>query len=74
MDQEGNLGLECVSSYKALCQDELEEIIHGISKDEQLVRLKSEFSLPTYDVVSFNYKEDYSKRLPVIFEIVENKC
>jgi hypothetical protein len=30
--------------------------------------LKSEFNLPTYDVLSFNYQEDYSKRLPVILE------
>jgi hypothetical protein len=68
LDQDGNLSLECVTSYKALCQDDIEGIIHGISKDEQLVRLKSEFSLPSYDVVSFSYKEDYSKRLPVIYE------
>ena len=68
VDQEGSLNVDCSTSYKALCQDEIESIIHGMSKTDQLVRLKSEFNLPTYDVLSFDYKEDHSKRLPVIYE------
>ena len=68
LDQEGSLNVDCSTSYKALCQDEIESIIHGMSKTDQLVRLKSEFNLPTYDVLSFDYKEDHSKRLPVIYE------
>jgi hypothetical protein len=68
LDNEGNLDLESNTSYKAICQDGLEEIIHHKSKDDQLNRLKSEFNLPTYEVISFNYREDYSKRLPVIHE------
>jgi Domain of Unknown Function with PDB structure (DUF3857)/Transglutaminase-like superfamily len=71
LDLEGNLNLESKTSYKALCQDDIESIIHGISRDEQLTRLKSEFKLPTYDVVAFEYKEDYSKRLPVIHETLK---
>ncbi len=27
--------------------------------------------MPTYDVLSFNYKEDYSKQLPVINEFIQ---
>jgi hypothetical protein len=68
LDNEGNLDLEANTSYKAICQDDLEDIIHHKSKEDQLNRLKSEFSLPTYDVVSFSYTEDNSRRLPVIHE------
>jgi transglutaminase-like putative cysteine protease len=68
LDNSGNLNLEARTSYKALCQDEIEKIIHHESKEDQLTRLKSEFNLPTYDVLSFKYQEDYSGRLPVINE------
>ena len=60
-----------MTSYKALCQDDIESVIHGLSKTEQMARLKSEFNLPTYDVISFDYKEDHSKRLPVIYETLK---
>ncbi len=68
LDNEGNLNLESKTSYEAHCQDEVERFIHHESKEDQLTRLKSKFSLPTYEVVSFDYREDYSKRLPVIHE------
>jgi hypothetical protein len=73
LDNEGDLDLDCKTSYKALCQDDIESVIHGTSKDDQLTRLKSEFNLPTYDVISFDYKEDNSKRLPVIEEALKLK-
>jgi hypothetical protein len=68
LDKEGNLSLESRTSYKALCQDDIENFIHHESKEDQLTSLKSRFNLPTYEVVSFNYQEDYTKRLPVIHE------
>ena len=68
LDNEGNLKFESKTSYKALCQDDVESTIHHLSREEQLNKLKSEFSLPTYDVLSFDYREDYSKRIPVIHE------
>jgi hypothetical protein len=68
LDAEGNLNVDCNTSYKAYCQDDLGDIIHYYSKEEQLSWLKSKFSLPTYEVVSFNYTEDFSRRLPVIRE------
>ena len=71
LDLEGNLNIICKTSYKAFCQDDIESIIHGVSKEEQLTRLKSQFNLPTYDVLSFDYKEDYSRRLPVIQETIQ---
>ena len=71
LDLDGNLSLESKTSYKALCQDDIESFIHGISREEQLKRLKSEFTLPTYDVILFDYQEDYSHRLPVIHETLK---
>ena len=68
VDKEGNLSMECNTSYKAYCQDKIESMIHNNSREDQLNILKSEFSLPTYEVLFFNYQEDYSKRLPVIHE------
>jgi hypothetical protein len=68
LDKDGNLSLESKTSYRALCQDELERFIHHESKEDQLTSLKSRFNLPTYEVLSFNYQEDYTKRLPVIHE------
>jgi hypothetical protein len=60
LDIDGNLNVDSKTNYRASCQDELESIIHHRSRDEQLKILKS-----------FNYKEDYSKRLPVINESVQ---
>jgi hypothetical protein len=71
LDLDGNLNLESKTSYKAFCQDRIEGMIHHNSKDELLKILKSRYSLPTYDVLSFSYKEDYSKRLPVINEFIQ---
>jgi len=71
LDNEGNLNLESKTAYKALCQDEVEKFIHHESKEDQLTSLKSKFSLSTYEVISFNYQEDYSRRLPVIHETLD---
>ncbi|HEY4154870.1 MAG TPA: hypothetical protein VGM24_05575, partial [Puia sp.] len=59
------------TSYKAACQDQLEEFIHRLSKEDQLKSLKTQFDLPTYDVNSFRYQEDFSHRLPVIQESLQ---
>ena len=71
LDREGNLQLQSKTGYKAGCQDRLEKIIHHFSKEEQLHWLKSKFDLPTYDVNSFDYQEDYSRRLPLIQETLQ---
>ncbi len=71
LDKEGNLKLESRTSYKAACQDNINQFINYESKDEQLRTLKNKFDLPTYDVNAFDYKEDYSKRLPVIQEALQ---
>ncbi len=71
LDNDGNMNLESKTSYKALCQEKIERMIHHLSKEEQMGILKSKFNLPTYDVISFDYNEDYSKRLPVIREVLQ---
>jgi Domain of Unknown Function with PDB structure (DUF3857)/Transglutaminase-like superfamily len=71
LDTEGNLNLESKTMYKAACQDDVESMIHHNSKEEQLKILKSSYNLPTYNVLSFEYHEDNSKRLPVINESVQ---
>jgi hypothetical protein len=71
LDQEGNLHLAVNASYKAACQDHLDDFIHYNSKSEQLEKLKTQFDLPTYNISSFNYTEDNSGILPVIHESLD---
>lgn len=71
LDPEGNLMIKSTTRFQALSQDPVEQIIHHASKEEQMDYLKKKFNLPTYSVNSFQYKEDYSDRLPVIFEILD---
>ena len=68
LSADGGLTVNSGTYYKASCQDRIEGMIHHNSKEDQLKILKSKFNLPTYDVLAFQYEEDYSKRLPVIHE------
>jgi hypothetical protein len=71
LDSDGNLVVRSKSAYKSACQDDINLFIHYQSKDEQLRSLKTQFDLPTYDVNSFEYQEDYSNRLPVLLESLQ---
>jgi hypothetical protein len=71
LDNEGNLKLDSKATYRALCQDEIESMIHHSSRADQLKSLKSAFNLPTYEVLAFEYKEDYSRRVPAIYETLQ---
>jgi Domain of Unknown Function with PDB structure (DUF3857)/Transglutaminase-like superfamily len=71
LDGDGNLSVNSHGFYQAECQDYLNSFIHRLSKGDQLLRLKSKFDLPTYDVNSFDYQVNYSKRLPVIIESLQ---
>ncbi len=71
LGDDGVLKVQSQTSYKAACQDQVEDLIKSLSKEDQLKYLKSQFDLPTYDVNAFNYSEDYSKRLPVIRESLD---
>jgi transglutaminase-like putative cysteine protease len=71
LDINGDLNLDSKTLYKAYCQDGVERMIHHNSKEEQFKILKSRYNLPTYDVLSFKYQEDYTKRLPIINESIQ---
>ncbi len=71
LDMDGNLNLDSRTLYKAACQDDIESMIRHNSKEEQLKILKSRYNLPTYDVLSFDYQEDNTRRLPVINESIK---
>lgn len=71
MDVEGNLVVKSETDYRALSHDLIQALIHEYSRDQQLDYLKKVFSLPTYTVKSFDYKEDHSNRIPLIHESLE---
>jgi hypothetical protein len=68
VDENGNLQASVRTSYKAACQDKIESLIDHNSKEEQLDYLKQEIDLPTFDIVSLDFRKDYSALLPVINE------
>ncbi len=71
MDSDGNLQVKSEASYKALSQDLIYSLSHHNSKEKQLEFLKQNFNLPTYTVNAFDYKEDYSGKLPVTKESLD---
>src|SRR5450432_162561 len=71
LDGEGNLQLKSETDYKALSHDLIRDLIHVYSRDQQSDYLKKIFNLPTYTVNAFNYKEDYTGRLPVMLETLD---
>lgn len=70
IDEEGFLGAVVKTSYRAEQQDRLHSIINGLSKDKLMEFLKEDIELATYDVKSFDYKEQKSK-LPEINETLD---
>ena len=71
MDVEGNLQIKTETYYKALSHDPVEYISNHYSRDKQLEYIKKNLNLPTYTINSFNYKEDYSAKLPVMLETLD---
>jgi Domain of Unknown Function with PDB structure (DUF3857)/Transglutaminase-like superfamily len=71
IDPEGNLQVKSETYYRALSQDPYERLSHHLSRDQQLEYLKRNLSLPTYTINTFNYKEDYSARLPAMQETLD---
>lgn len=67
IDAEGNLTTNISTRYKALQEDGVHSIINAYSKDKVLEYLKTEIDLPSYDVTSFDYKEEAST-LPSVLE------
>ena len=70
IDENGNLQALIKTSYKAEQQDRLHAMVNGLSKDKLMEFLKEDIELPTYDVRSYDYKEERSS-LPVIMETLD---
>jgi len=70
INEEGNLSASVNTQYKAEQQDNLEQLINGLSKDKMLEHLKSEIDLPTYDITKFNYTQQKDV-IPSINESLE---
>lgn len=70
VDESGNTEIHENGQYRAVQQEDLHYLINYNAKDKQLEKLKRQFDLPQYDVVSFNYKEDRSI-VPAINEDVQ---
>ena len=60
IDETGNLEALIKTKYMAEQQDRLHAVINGLSKDKLMEFLKEDIELATYDVKSFNYKEEKS--------------
>lgn len=70
VDGSGNTEIHENGQYEAVQQEDLHYLINYNAKDKQLEKLKRQFDLPQYDVVSFNYKEE-KNLVPVINEDVQ---
>ncbi len=58
----GKLMADVHSVYKCLEGDDIHNMLYFKTKKEQLEDLKKGFDIPTYDVVSYNYKEEPSSK------------
>ncbi|MEO8406791.1 MAG: DUF3857 domain-containing protein, partial [Chitinophagaceae bacterium] len=67
IDPDGNLSAIINTKYKAVQQDRLHSITNGMSKDKLMEFLKEDIELATYDIKSFNYKEERNS-IPAIDE------
>lgn len=67
LDNEGTLLVKAGSKYEAEQQDEIQAVINVLSKDKVKEYLHDHFDFATYDVNSFNYKENKSE-LPSVNE------
>lgn len=70
INNEGNLDASIETQYKAMQQDELEEIINANSNDKVLEYLKTTIDLPTFDIRTFHYIQQ-KDIIPSINESVE---
>ena len=70
LDSNGLLQATVNTNYRGLQQDELHEILNGLSKDKLMEYLKQYIDLPSYDINKFDYKED-SNILPSIHETLD---
>lgn len=67
LDVEGTLTMKTATRYNAQQQDNLHGFINALSKDKVQKILQEQLDFPTYDLVSFEYKENRDK-MPSIDE------
>ena len=67
MDAEGNLSLEIITHYHAEQQDQVEQLLSNLSKENISDFLKDKLPIASYDILKWNYTREKS-RLPVINE------
>lgn len=70
INEEGHLTALIKTSYQAEQQDRLHAMINGLSKDKLMEFLKEDIELATYDVKSYNYRQE-KKSIPVINETLD---
>lgn len=70
INPEGNLTAAIHTRYQAEQMDDIEERVAALSKDKLMEILKSGLDLPTYDVKTFDYREEKSA-LPSIYETLD---
>jgi hypothetical protein len=71
INDDGNLNARVNTRYKAMEQDDLEQIINGLSKERLMEYLKKEIDLPTYDISKFEYNQEKNITPPAIDESIE---
>lgn len=70
IDEAGKLSAVIHGYYKCLEQDDIFDMLHYKTKKDQLDELKNKFDIPTYDVTTYNYKEQPSEK-PSIEETLQ---
>ena len=70
LEDDGTLVVKADSKYDAEQQDEIQGVINALSKDKVKEYLHDHFDFATYDINSFNYKENKSE-LPSVNESLD---
>jgi hypothetical protein len=70
LDADGTLNMNVLTRYTGLQQDDIHGMINHLSKDKIKEYLHEQLDFATYDIRSFNYKEERSA-LPSIDESLE---
>lgn len=70
LDEEATLKVKAVTKYEGLQQDMYHELIHSLSKDKVKEFLHEELSFATYDISSFDYKENKTA-IPAVEETLD---
>jgi len=70
LDEEATLQVKAFTRYGGLQQDKYHDLIHGLSKDKVKEFLLEDLDFATYEINSFDYKENNSS-LPAVEESLD---